>query len=137
MTETLGRAAVVLGSLMFAAAPLAASAANFAGTWAFTGTTVMRSATFVTSPVCLFRQMGDRLAGSCKGPNAIGSADGMVNGNAFVFQWHTIATSGPSKGRTGTATFKGTWNADGVVRGSVTSTSAPGTVGVLTGQKTG
>ncbi len=113
-----------------AALPLAASAASFAGTWTFTGTFAYRGASYVTAPVCVLRQSGNALAGSCKGPNAIGPANGSVNGRSIMLQWHATSTAG----RSGVATLKGTWGADGVVRGTITSTSAPG-VGVLTGQK--
>ena len=116
------------------AVPIAADAASFAGTWSFTGTFVEKGATFVTAPVCVLRQTGNTLAGSCKGPNAIGSANGTANGRAITLQWHAISTNPATKGRTGVSTLKGTWGADGVVRGTIVSTSTPGT-GVLTGQK--
>jgi hypothetical protein len=129
MTTLRSLAAPTALALAFAA-PIAAEAANFAGTWTFTGTFVYRGSSYVTAPVCVLRQSGNALAGSCKGPNAIGSASGTVNGRAFTLQWHAIANTG----RTGVSTLKGTWGADGVVRGTITSTSAPG-IGVLTGQK--
>ncbi len=121
-------------AVALAVAPLAAEAASFAGTWTFTGTFVYRGAAYVTAPVCVLRQSGNELAGTCKGPNAIGSANGMVNGRAITLQWHAISTNPATKGRGGTSTLRGTWGADGVVRGTIVSTSTPGT-GILTGQK--
>ena len=113
------------------ALPVAASAAGFAGTWSFTGTFTYRGSTYVTSPVCVLRQSGNALAGTCKGPNAIGPASGMVSGRSIMLQWHATNKTGHS----GISTMRGTWGADGVVRGTITSTSTPGT-GILTGQKT-
>jgi hypothetical protein len=115
---------------VFVTFPLAAQAASFAGTWTFTGTFSQNGGTYVTAPVCMLRQTGNLLAGSCRGPNAIGSANGTVNGRTIVLQWH--ATN--AMGKSGVSTMRGTWGADGVVRGTIVSTSTPGT-GVLTGQK--
>jgi len=134
MTATLPRAGAVLGTLMMLATPALAANANFAGTWTFTGTIVARGATFVTAPVCVLRQMGDRLAGTCKGPNAIGSADGLVNGRTISLTWHSISTNPATRGRTGVGTFKGTWGSDGIIHGSFVGTAFPG-VGKFTGQK--
>jgi len=119
---------------LFVASPLAVQAATFAGTWAFTGTFVEKGGMYVTAPVCVLRQTGNMLAGSCKGPNAIGSANGTVNGRTIVLQWHAVSTNAATRGRGGVSTLKGTWGSDGVVRGTIVSTSTPGT-GVLTGQK--
>jgi hypothetical protein len=104
-------------------------AANFAGTWTFSA--VMANAT--SAPVCVFRQAGNRISGSCKGPNGIGSAIGAVSGDAIAFQWHIIATN--PRGLAGIATYKGVWGSDGVVRGRWTHSAIPREVGTFTGQK--
>ncbi|HEX3466717.1 MAG TPA: hypothetical protein VHT05_01300 [Candidatus Elarobacter sp.] len=129
LLSTLRTPAAVAALVAAAALPIAASAASFAGTWTFTGTFVLKNASYVTAPVCVLRQTGNALAGSCKGPNAIGSANGVVSGRTIMLQWHAIGKKG-----SGVATMKGTWGADGVVRGTITSTQVPG-VGTLTGQK--
>ncbi len=133
-TLTTFRSTAVAALALFVASPIVAEAASFAGTWTFTGTFVQNGGTYVTAPVCVLRQTGNALAGSCKGPNAIGSANGLVNGRAITLQWHAISTNPATRGQGGVATLRGTWGADGVVRGTIVSTSTPGT-GVLTGQK--
>jgi hypothetical protein len=83
--------------------------------------------------VCVFRQNGNAISGSCKGPNAIGSADGSVNGRAIAWRWHTIASN--AVGLNGTATYRGVWGSDGVVRGTWTHSRRPGYSGPFTAQK--
>ena len=106
-----------------------ADAANFAGTWTFSG--MMANAH--SSPVCVFRQAGSKISGSCKGPNGIGSAAGTVNGTAILFQWHVIPTNRLGLG--GVATYHGRWGSDGVVRGTWTHSAVPREVGTFSGQK--
>lgn len=118
----------VVGS---AAAP--ADAASFAGSWAVSGTLFAGSVVVGTSaPVCVFRQSGNTIAGSCKGPNGIGSVDGSVSGRAIVWRWHVIATT--SIGLAGIATYRGVRGIDGVVRGSWTHSRRPGASGPFTAQ---
>jgi hypothetical protein len=112
------------------ALPLAADAANFAGTWAFTGSLNYHGKSSTTAPVCTLRQSGNTLAGSCKAPNFAGPATGTVSGRSIVLQWHATNAAGLKA----VATMRGTWGADGVVRGTITSTSWPA-AGILTGQK--
>src|ERR1700744_1817770 len=112
------------------AIPLAASAANFAGTWAFTGSLNYHGASTTTAPVCVLRQSGNVLAGTCKGPNFSGPANGTVNGRSIVLQWRGSNAAGVRA----VAVMRGTWGADGVVRGTITSTGWPA-AGILTGQK--
>jgi hypothetical protein len=129
MIAKLRYARALVGCALFLSTIGVASAANFAGTWTFTG--IMRTAQ--TSPVCVFRQVGSTISGSCKGPNAIGSAAGIVNGNAILFHWSHIPTN-PRSFR-GTATYHGVWGGDGVVRGTWVDTAIWGEVGNFTGQK--
>jgi hypothetical protein len=109
-----------------------ANAATFAGTWAYSAT-LGRPVIATSAPVCVLRQSGNTLSGSCKGPNGIGSGAGIVNGRAILLQWHHIATT--SIGRTGTATYHGVWGSDGVVRGTWVDTVWPGVTGTFTAQK--
>jgi hypothetical protein len=129
-------AKVRYGSALVALAIVASSAsianaANFAGTWAVSGT--LGNPTVATSaPVCVFRQNGNAISGSCKGPNGIGSAVGSVNGRAILWRWNIIATT--SMGLAGTATYHGVWGSDGVIRGTWTHSRRPGYYGPFTAQ---
>jgi hypothetical protein len=109
-----------------------ADAANFAGSWAVSGR-LGNPVVATSAPVCVFRQAGNAIAGSCKGPNGIGSADGSVNGRAIAWRWHIIATN--AVGLAGTATYRGVWGSDGVIRGTWTHSRRPGAYGPFTAQK--
>jgi hypothetical protein len=109
-----------------------ADAANFAGTWSVSGR-LGNPVVATSAPICVFRQSGNAIAGSCKGPNGIGSADGAVNGRAIIWRWHVIATN--SMGLHGTATYRGVWGSDGVIRGTWTHSRRPGYQGPFTAQK--
>ena len=123
--------ASALGFALVAPAPQPASAAvSFAGKWSVSGT--MAAGNFVgkVSPVCVFRQSGDAISGTCRGPNGVGSAAGTVNGNRILFAWHSIRTN--AIGVTGTETFHGALGGDGVIRGTWTFSSVPGVTGTFT-----
>ena len=64
-------AAALVGCAAVAAVPLVADAANFAGAWSVVG---VMGRVSNTAPTCVFRQVGNRVAGTCKGPAGIGSA---------------------------------------------------------------
>jgi hypothetical protein len=118
-------------ALAFSAVNIA-DAADFAGTWSVSGR-LGNPVVATSAPVCVFRQTGNAISGTCKGPNAIGSVDGSVNGRAIFWQWHTIATN--AFGLNGTATYRGAWGSDGVVRGTWTHSRRPGYYGPFTAQK--
>jgi hypothetical protein len=124
------------GSALVACAIVAlassADAANFAGSWAVSGR-LGNPVVATSAPVCVFRQTGSRISGSCKGPNAIGSADGSVNGRAIAWRWYTIATN--EVGLSGTATYRGVWGSDGIIRGTWAHSRRPGYSGPFTAQK--
>jgi hypothetical protein len=92
-----------------------AQAANFAGTWVFSGLMQGRGFEETIGPVCVFRQTGNEIQGSCKGSAGIGSVDGAVDGYSIAFQWHRIGTS--SNAYTSTLTFRGIWGRDGLIHG--------------------
>ena len=77
------------------------------------------------TPICFFQQAGSLLAGTCKGPNAIGAVEGQVNGNQIEFQIHLRAYT--QNGATGIGHFYGRMGADGNMTG--TSTNAVGVPG--------
>jgi hypothetical protein len=110
-----------------------ADAANFTGTWSFNGTIVFRNGYSNASPICILRQAGSNISGTCKGPNGIGAAAGIVNGNAILLRWNHIPTT--SLGLRGIATFHGAWGADGVIRGTWMDTALGSAVGNFTAQK--
>lgn len=125
-------AGALLAFALAAAAAGTAGAANFAGTWTVSG--VLGNPVVATSaPVCVFRQAGNAISGTCKGPNGIGAAAGSVNGRAILWRWRVIATN--ANGLAGIATYRGTWGSDGVVRGNWTHSARPGAWGTFTAQK--
>jgi hypothetical protein len=126
----LRHAAALVAFAAFVSSASIADAANFAGTWAFSGS---NGAGGMVAPVCVFRQNASKIGGSCKGPNGIGSAAGLVNGRAIVLQWHVIATT--SRGTSGIVTFKGVWGSDGDIRGTWLHSAAPAVIGPFTAQK--
>lgn len=130
LVSTVRNLAAATAIAAVAALPLAAGAANFAGTWAFTGSLNYHGTTSTTAPVCMLRQSGNVLAGSCKAPNFAGPMTGTVSGRNVVLQWHATNAAGFKA----VATMRGTWGADGVVRGTMTSMSWPAT-GIFTGQR--
>lgn len=131
LSVRLALASALAGFALVAAPPAPAGAAvSFAGTWSISGTLAARGVIGKVSPVCVFRQSGDAISGTCRGPNGIGSAAGVVNANRIQFSWHSIRTT--SIGVTGTETFHGTLGGDGVVRGTWSFAAAPGAVGEFT-----
>jgi hypothetical protein len=126
------KVAIIAVCALVMLAPLMARADNFAGTWAVSGTlgdpVVAR-----VSPVCVFKQDGDALQGSCKGPNGLGAASGAVDGAKITFQWNHVATT--SQGMTGTSTFKGVLGGDGFVRGTWITSGIPNAWGTFTMQR--
>jgi hypothetical protein len=132
LNEKARHVGALIGFLLVVA-PLTADAADFAGTWTFSGTIASGDAVVTSAPVCVFRQSGDTVSGSCKGPNGIGSATGNLNGSALFFEWHIIPTN--SRGLGGIATYHGVWGSDGVVRGTWSHSALPGIVGNFSGQR--
>jgi hypothetical protein len=110
-----------------------ADAANFTGTWSFNGTIVAGNRYATVSPVCILKQGGSNISGTCKGPNGIGAAAGIVNGNAILVRWNHIPTN--SLGLRGIATFHGAWGSDGVIRGTWMDTAEGSAVGNFSAQK--
>lgn len=118
------------GFALAVSAPGIASAANYAGTWSFSG----RMGNVETiAPVCVFRQAGNTLGGSCKGAAGIGSVTGGgVNGARVTWRWNRIATS--SLQRTSVVTFFGILGPRGI-SGTFTDSAQPGGVGAFSGYK--
>ena len=113
-------ACAVAAVTILAAAPRPADAAGASGRWSISG----RSAYASVTPVCLITQVGSRITGTCRGPNAVGPLAGSVSGATIAFQWRTTATT--RVGVTGVATFRGVLERDGAVRGTFTLTGSPG-----------
>jgi hypothetical protein len=84
MIAKLAYASALAGFALVASSAGSADAANFAGTWTVAGT-LGNPIVATSAPVCVFRQSGNAISGSCKGPNGIGSADGSVNGRAMAY----------------------------------------------------
>jgi hypothetical protein len=103
--------ALIVG--LFAALPLRADAANFAGRWYLHGSIGILPA----NGTCTFRQSGTTLRGSCLSLGSRAVATGAVDGS-HVF-WRVRNTS--SRGA-----FDGRLVGPGVIRGTWTTTLAPG-----------
>ncbi len=126
--------ALLAPAASFAAAPAPTAApagpppADLSGTWAAVG--VLGPGEPAT-PVCTFQQALEMIRGSCKGPHAIGLAEGTVKGRAVSWTWKPEPyTPGTPAGAT--ATFDGTLGADNVITGSM---SMLGRTGTLTAKK--
>jgi hypothetical protein len=122
-------AAALVGCAAVAAVPLVADAANFAGAWSVVG---VMGRVSNTAPTCVFRQVGNRVAGTCKGPAGIGSAAGVVSGNAIKWQWNRIATQRIQVN--GVVIYTGVWGPNGL-RGTWTDSAHPGLVGTFAARK--
>jgi hypothetical protein len=115
--------------------PIAVDAANFTGSWAVSGALQTPDGPMTISPVCTFKQDGDRITGTCKGPSYLGSAEGAVDGQHIVWHWYGVATNDVQRPNV-TTTFKGTLESDGFIRGSWTNSNVPeGVSGDFTAQK--
>jgi hypothetical protein len=112
-----------------------AQAASYAGSWVLRGA-IMGRGTYIETiaPVCVFRQDGDEIQGTCKGSAGLGSVEGAVDGSTIVFHWNRIGTT--SEQFTSTLTFKGVWGADGIIRGEWTDTAFPRVTGTFEAKKT-
>lgn len=112
----------------------AAAGSNFAGTWAIHGQMGDENGGMWISPVCTLKQDGNEIHGTCKGPNAFGTASGAVDGEKILLTWKRAATN--SIGHDSISTLKGTLGDDGIIRGTWTDTLAPEDLtGDWTGQK--
>jgi hypothetical protein len=107
-----------------------ADAANFAGTWGLRGTITGSRIQTSISPVCAILQSGNRIGGSCKGPNNAGPVAGAVSGALITFQWRTVPVT--RLGFSGVCTFKGALRANGAITGTWTFTGNPGFAGPFT-----
>lgn len=114
--------------------PLVAYGANFAGSWAVSGTLSTPDGSMTISPVCKFKQDNDAITGSCKGPSYLGSVDGAVDGNTIVWHWHGVAINEEQE-KNVTTTFKGTLGSDGLIRGQWTDSLVEDASGIFTAQK--
>jgi hypothetical protein len=124
--------ASALASLGILLSSSGAAAADFSGTWAISGT--LGDPVIVTAtPNCTFQQDGDKISGTCKGPNATGSVDGMVDGSTITWNWHAVPIT--ARGLGGVATFKGVLGADGTLSGTWTHSAVDGVAGKFSAQR--
>jgi hypothetical protein len=130
---------IALAFAFLAICPGLARAADFGGSWSVSATRTVAanrgdSALETASPVCVFKQTGNAVTGSCKGPAAVGAADGTVSDQTIIWHWHRIAVTWG--GATGTATFTGARGPDGVISGTWTDDTGRGGNGVFTARPT-
>jgi hypothetical protein len=118
-----------------AAPPTPKKAENdLSGTWTFSASVENDGQIAAeAAPVCTFQQTGDRITGTCKGPNAAGPAKGTVKGDKVVWKW--VANPYTAGGSSMTLSLDGVLGADGVVRGAATSPVLNGLVGRFTQQR--
>jgi len=121
--------AVLAASL--AAAPIAANAADFAGTWKVNGSMKQPRGALVLDAVCQFQQAGVVLRGACKGPTGEGPALGKLISPTKV-EWQCDVTPTAPDGFRGAIRFDGVMGADGVVRGEFAISTAPALRGTYT-----
>lgn len=129
----------LLAFAFLAAHPSPAEAADFSGSWSVSAARQVAAnrnagALETASPVCTFKQTGNTVTGSCKGPAAVGPAEGTVSDQTIVWHWHRMAVTWG--GATGTATFTGALASDGVISGTWTDDVARGGNGVFTARPT-
>jgi hypothetical protein len=104
---------------------------DLSGTWDVRGAIRMPGQAAVrTSPICEFQQADARLAGTCKGPNSLGTAAGKVEDGHVSWQWQ--ARSYTPAGGSGLASFNGKVGSDNVIRGTWSFSGAPGLTGEFT-----
>jgi len=129
----LGCSSAVVGLALAVSAPASADGIDFSGAWSVSGQIVTGNLLITVSPICVFQQSGDRLRGSCKGPNGAGFATGATDGRDISFQWRHVATN--AVGLSGVSTFRGTLGRDNVVRGFWTFSRLPNASGSFTAQR--
>lgn len=126
-------ARAVIGLVLAISSGARADEVDFSGAWSVSGRIITGNLLTSVSPICVFRQAGDQLTGSCKGPNSAGSASGLIHGADISWQWRLTPTN--SVGLGGLATFRGTLGRDRVVRGSWTFSRLPRASGDFTAQR--
>src|SRR5512140_2206894 len=111
-----------LAAATLLALPAAAQPQNpdVSGAWQVSGEIAAPTGPLRAAPLCVFKQAGVQLSGTCEGPRAQGPATGSVAGRRVAWQWR--ATPKAIVGMNGTASFEGDLGADGVIRGTWTTT---------------
>ena len=127
--STLRSASAFFGFAIAVTTPILAGAANFGGSWDFRGTMLPVE---TIAPVCVLRQSGSVIAGSCKGPAGIGSAQGSTSGSRVVLQWTRLATSRLQNNSV--VTFRGVVNG-GSFSGTWTDSVFPGHAGTFAARR--
>ncbi len=116
-----------LGSIVASAA--CAQSVNIAGTWQVAGQAAANGVIMTANPTCEFEQVGQRVSGTCIGPNATGPLTGVVSGRSVSWTWTHRATT--LAGISGVTNFNGTYVDRHLIRGEMSSPDLPG-VGTFT-----
>jgi hypothetical protein len=119
--------------ILVVSAPAGAQAVYFSGPWAVNGQLVAGPVFAAVMPVCQFTQVANKLSGTCQGPNAGGPATGAANGPMISFQWQIVPMT--PLATPGIASFQGTLGPDNLIRGTWTSSNAPGASGPFTAHR--
>jgi hypothetical protein len=127
-------AVIVVLTSAAASPPAALAQANdFSGKWSVSGQLTVGASMMIIAPICDFKQTGDQIAGTCKGPNGGCSAVGVIDGPNIDWTCRTRYTNAPNL--SGFSTFHGTVGADAIVRGSWTHSRFPRAGGRFTMQR--
>lgn len=112
---------------LFLAAQLGGAAAqsqDITGKWSFSGIIVNSRIHFGFAQICDLQQTGGQIAGPCHGPNGACSAVGVVSGVDIDLTCRSTQSNNPNIA--GVLTFHGKLGGDGIVRGHVSHSLAPG-----------
>lgn len=127
----MGKCVFVLAAVLIGAGPCVARAdqVDLSGKWSLSGQIIAGRVFVSFAQICDLKQIGDQLAGPCRGPNGGCSAVGVVNGANIDLTCRTSYANSPNLA--GVSTFHGALGADEMVRGSCSSSRLPGANGVF------
>ncbi len=97
---------------------------GYSGKWSFSGLIIANPLIMSFAQICDLQQTGAQIAGACRGPNGGCSAVGIVDGGHVDLTCRMTSTNNPNLA--GVLTFHGDLQSDGIVRGAVTHSRAPG-----------
>jgi len=113
----------MFGLGLTAGSAASAQPVNIAGTWHVAGEAVAGAITYTAYPTCEFEQVGERVSGTCIGPNATGPLSGVVSGRSVSWSWTHRATT--LVGLSGVTNFNGTYINSHLIRGAMSAADSP------------
>jgi hypothetical protein len=110
-------AVTCVGITLAAASAAVAQTPNISGVWHVNGRARYGAVWASATPTCTFRQIGNRLSGTCVGPAARGPLSGAIAGTRVSWTWSHVATR--PGGVSGDTQFNGTYFNSRLIRGSM------------------